>query len=147
MGKKLYFLVLVFGFSCTNVDKPLTEAEKVQIIGEAKEVINTIFQAAESIDSVKMTSTFFDSPYFISFINGDYANYIQTVKKYPALMGEFKTQKATILEEKYNEWMLRQLFIHQNQNGYASLKMIALQFMIIVVYNLYLKNQIIPGRY
>ena len=70
-------------------------------ITEAKSITSTIYQAAENMDSVKLTSTFFDSPDFISFINGEYANYEQTVKKYPSLMGEFKTQKATILTEKY----------------------------------------------
>ncbi len=102
MNKKLFFLgTLVLFFACTDANRPLTDAEKEKSIAEAKSVTSTIYQAAETMDPAKLTSTCLDSPFFISFINGEYANYEQTVKKYPSLMSEFKAQKATILSEKY----------------------------------------------
>jgi hypothetical protein len=88
-------------FACNNSNRPFSDSDKEKSITEAKKVISTIYNAAEGIDSVKMTSTFLDSPDFISLINGEYANYEQTVKKYPLLMSIYKTQKPTILDEKY----------------------------------------------
>jgi hypothetical protein len=101
MNKKSFFVALVIFFACTNVNKPLTDSDKERMIGEAKGLISKLYQAAETCNPEMMTSTFFNSPKFISFINGDSANYEETVKKYPTLMKEFKTQKATIIEEKY----------------------------------------------
>ena len=101
MKSKFFVLIVMAFFACNNANKPLTDSVKEKNISEAKKIISTIYQAAEDIDSVKMTTTFLDSPDFISLINGEYANYEQTVKKYPSLMGEFKTQKATILNEKF----------------------------------------------
>lgn len=93
--------IVLLLFACNNAEKSLTEAEKEKNIAEAKNVISTIYQAAESNDAVKLTSTFLDSPNFVSLINGEFGNYEETVKKYPSLMGEYKSQKATILNEKY----------------------------------------------
>ena len=101
MKSKLSVLIVMAFFACNNENRPFTDSDKEKNITDAKNVISTIYQAAESIDTLKMTSTFLDSPDFISLINGEYANYEQTVKKYPSLMGEYKTQKATILDEKF----------------------------------------------
>src|SRR5512135_1493398 len=101
MKSKLFILIVLAFCACNNAKKPLTDADKEKNITEAKIVTSSLYQAAESMDAGKLTSTFLDSPDFISLINGEYANYEQTVKKYPSLMGEFKTQKATILDEKY----------------------------------------------
>lgn len=101
MKSKLSVLIVVLLFACNNGNKPLTDADKQKNIAEVQTVVNTIIEAAETMDPVKMTSTFLNSPDFISFINGEYANYEQTVKKYPSLMNVYKTQKATILNEKY----------------------------------------------
>jgi hypothetical protein len=103
MKSKLFILIVLPFFACNNANRPLTDTDKEKNIAEAKNVTNSIYQAAENMDAAKLTSTFLDSPDFISLINGEYANYEQTVKKYPSLMGEFKTQKATILSEKYIE--------------------------------------------
>lgn len=101
MKTKLLISIVLLLFACNNAEKPLVKAEKGINIAEAKNVISTIYQAAESNDAVKLTSTFLDSPDFISLINGEFGNYEETVKKYPSLMGEYKAQKATILTEKY----------------------------------------------
>jgi hypothetical protein len=101
MKSKLSFLIVLAFFACNNANRPITDLDKEKNITDAKNLISTIYQAAESIDSLTMTSTFLDSPDFISFINGEYANYDQTKKKYPSLMGEFKAQKATILNEEF----------------------------------------------
>lgn len=101
MKSKLSVFFAIVLFACNNANKPLTDADNQKNMAEVKNVVNTIIEAAETKDPVKMTSTFFDSPCFISFINGEYANYEQTVKKYPSLMSAYKTQKATILDEKY----------------------------------------------
>lgn len=101
MNKKLFFGAFLLFFACTNQNKPMTDADKEKIIGEAKGLISTIYQAAENCNPEKMTSTFFNSPDFISFINGDTSNYEETVKKYTSLMKEFKTQKPTIISENY----------------------------------------------
>lgn len=84
-----------------NTDQLITDVEKNNLIGEAKEFISTIFQACESCDAQKLTSAFLNSPDFVSLINGVYEDYEQTVKKYPVIMSDFKTQKATIIKEKY----------------------------------------------
>jgi len=101
MKSTLFVLIVMAFFACNRATKPLTGEAKEENITAAKNVTSTIYQAAENMDSVRLTSTFLDSPDFISLINGEYANYEQTVKKYPSLMSEFKSQKATILTEKY----------------------------------------------
>jgi hypothetical protein len=101
MQTKLFFAAVLLVFACTNQNKPLTDADKEKIIGEAKGVISTIYQAAESCNPEMMTSTFYNSPEFIAFINGDTSNYEETVKKYPLLMKEFKAQTPTIISENY----------------------------------------------
>ena len=101
MKTKLLILIVLLLFACNNAEKPLTQVEKEKNIAEAKNLISTIYQAAESNDTAKMTSTFLDSPDFVSLINGNFGNYEETVKKYPSFMGEYKSQKATILNEKY----------------------------------------------
>jgi hypothetical protein len=97
----ILFLLLAGLAMCTNPNKPLSDAEKDKIISEVKDVVKQIYQGAENMDADKLTSSFLNSPDFVSLINGEYANYEQTVKKYPSLMGEFKTQKPTILSEKF----------------------------------------------
>ena len=101
MKSKIFVLIILAFFACNNANKPLTEADKEKNITEAKNLTSKIYRAAENMDAVKLTSTFLDSPDFIPLINGEYGNFEQTVKKYPLLMSEFKTQKATILTEKY----------------------------------------------
>lgn len=101
MKTTLFLSILLLFVACNNANKPLTDAEKEKNISDVKKVTSRIYQAAESMDPAMMTSLFLDSPDFISLINGEFANYGQTVKKYPLLMAEYKTQKATILSEKY----------------------------------------------
>lgn len=84
-----------------EMNEPLTDVEKNKLVGEAKEFISTVFQACENCDAGKLTATFMNSPDFVSLINGVIDDYEQTVKKYPVIMSDFKTQKATILNEKY----------------------------------------------
>lgn len=101
MHNYLSILAAVLLLGCSNANRPLTNNEKDKICSEAKGLIGTIFQACENCDAEKLTATYLDSPDFFSFINGEFANYEETVKKYPVLMKEFKTQKATIVNEKY----------------------------------------------
>jgi len=101
MKTKLSFLIFLLCFACINAKKPLTETDKNKIIGEAKVLVGTIFQACENCDAEKLTATYLDSPDFVSLINGVYGDYKQTVEKYPALMSDFTSQKATITSEKY----------------------------------------------
>ncbi|HEX2936556.1 MAG TPA: hypothetical protein VHO72_14465 [Bacteroidales bacterium] len=98
-----YFVVLVVPllFGCTDPGKPLTNNEKEEVLHGAKLLVDTIYQACQSCDPGMLTATFLDSPDFFSFIDGKYADYKETVKKYPELMKEFKTQKAFIVQEKY----------------------------------------------
>lgn len=84
-----------------DMNEPLTGVEKDKLIGEAKELIHTIYQACENCEADKLTATYLNSSDFISLINGVIDDYEQTVKKYPAIMSDFKTQKASILKEKY----------------------------------------------
>ncbi|MEA5081249.1 MAG: hypothetical protein VB024_06450 [Dysgonamonadaceae bacterium] len=70
MKTKLLILIVLLLFACNNAEKPLTQVEKEKNIAEAKNLISTIYQAAESNDTAKMTSTFLDSPDFVSLING-----------------------------------------------------------------------------
>lgn len=100
---KKYLIVLLAGllFGCSNAGKPLTSDEKERILNEVKVLIDTIYTACQSCDPDMLTATFLDSPDFFSFIDGKYADYKETVNKYPDLMKEFKTQKAFIVQEKY----------------------------------------------
>lgn len=84
-----------------EMNEPLTDVEKNKLIGEAKVLVSTIFQACENCDADKLIATFKNSPDFVSLINGVMDEYEQTVKKYPVIMSDFKTQKATFLKEKY----------------------------------------------
>jgi len=101
MKTKLSILFVLLCFACNNANKPLTDVDKNKIIGEAKGLIGTIFLACESCDATKLTATYMDSPDFVSLINGVYDDYEHTVKKYPDMMSEFVSQKATITNEKY----------------------------------------------
>ena len=101
MKTKLSILIILLCFACNKANKPLTEVDKNEIIGEAKELISTIFQACESCDATKLTATYMDSPDFVSLINAVYDDYDHTVKKYPDMMSEYVSQKATITNEKY----------------------------------------------
>lgn len=102
MKKLLPLLFLILSLACVNENKPLTDYEKEKIVTEGKETVIAIFQACEKCDPGKLTSFFLNSPDFIAQINGEYSNYAETIKKYPILMGEFKSQKANIISEKYS---------------------------------------------
>lgn len=84
-----------------EMNEPFTDVEKNKLIDEAKELVSTIFQACENCDADKLIATFMNTPDFVSLINGVMDEYEQTVKKYPVMMSDFKTQKVTILQEKY----------------------------------------------
>ncbi|HCY43632.1 MAG TPA: hypothetical protein DHV48_20245 [Prolixibacteraceae bacterium] len=79
----------------------MTDADKNKIIGEAKGLISAIFQACENCDPTELTATYMNSPDFVSLINGVCDDYEHTVEKYPKLMSDFISQKATIISEKY----------------------------------------------
>lgn len=102
MNKTILLGAIVLLLACTNRNKPLSDTDKEKLINESKGLISTIYQAAESCNPDLMTSTFLKSTDFFSYINGDSANYEETVKKYPTLMSDFKTQRATIVSENYN---------------------------------------------
>jgi len=101
MNKKLFVLAIVLFGACTNTNKPLTDADKGKIIGEAKVLISSIIQTCENPDPEKLKSMYLDSPDFISLVGGVYADYEQSLKNVDGYFANVTNQKSTVKSEKY----------------------------------------------
>jgi len=101
MNKKLFILAIVLFGACTNANKPLNDADKDKIVGEAKVLINTIIQTCENPDPEKLKSLYLDSPDFISLVGGVYVDYEQSLKNVDGYFANVTNQKSTIKSEKY----------------------------------------------
>lgn len=101
MNKKLFVLAIVLFCACTNANKPLTDADKDKIVGEAKVLISSIIQTCENPDPETLKSMYMDSPDFISLVGGVYADYGQSLKNVDGYFANVTSQKSTIKSEKY----------------------------------------------
>jgi len=101
MNKKLFFLAVVLFGACTNANKPLTDADKDKIVGEAKVMISSIIQTCENPDPEKLKSMYLDSPDFISLVEGVYADYEQSLKNVDGYFANVTSQKSNVKSEKY----------------------------------------------
>lgn len=101
MNKQLFVLAIVLFCACTNSNKPLTDADKNKIIGEAKVLVGSIIQTCENPDPEKLKSMYLDSPDFVSLVGGVYADYEQSLKNVDGYFANVTSQKSTILSEKY----------------------------------------------
>jgi hypothetical protein len=101
MDKKLFFLVIVLFCACTNSNKPLADADKDKIIGEAKVLISSIIQTCEKPDPEKLKSMYLKSSDFVSLVGGFYADYEQSLKNVDGYFSNVTSQKSTIISEKY----------------------------------------------
>lgn len=102
MKTRLIFLVtLIFCFACGTNNKPVSDAQKEKIIGEVKEVVNTIVKGAQEANIDMVIGTCLDSPDFIFLYNGNPFNYQQFVELGKSMFSTLANQKITILYEKY----------------------------------------------
>ena len=101
MKKKLFVLAIVLLGACTNANKPLTDADKDKIVGEARVFIGSIIQTCENSDPEKLKSMYMDSPDFISLVGGVYADYEQSLKNVDGYFATVTGQKSNVKSEKY----------------------------------------------
>ena len=102
MKTRLIFLVtLIFCFACGTNNKPVSDAQKEKIIGEVKEVVNTIVKGAEEANLDMVIGTCLDSPDFVFLYNGNPFSYQQFVELGKSMFSTLINQKVTILDEKY----------------------------------------------
>jgi hypothetical protein len=102
MKTKLIFLILlIVCFSCGTNNKPVSDAQKEKIIGQAKEVVNTFIKGCEEANSNMILETYFDSPDFVYTYNGNSYGYKQVVDAMKPVFSTLINQKCTIIKEKY----------------------------------------------
>lgn len=101
MRTTLLFLAIVLIGACTQVNKPMTAADKEKIVGEAKGLISTIIQSCEKAESGRLKSLFVNSSDFVSLVGGKYAEYEQSLKNVDGYFSMVVSQKSTIRSEKY----------------------------------------------
>jgi hypothetical protein len=102
MKTKLISLVLLIAsLSCGTNNKPVSDAQKEKIKGQAKEVVNTFIKGCEEANSNMILETYFDSPDFVYTYNGNSFGYKQVVDAMKPVFSTLINQKCTIIEEKY----------------------------------------------
>ena len=102
MKTRLIFLVLlIVCYSCGTNNKPVSDAQKEKIIGEVKEVVNTLFKGAEEANADMIIGTYLDSPDFVFTYNGNSFSYKQCADMAKSVFGTLKNQKITVVDEKY----------------------------------------------
>ena len=101
MKTKLFYMSFLLCCACTNVPKPLSEAEKVQIIGETKVLVSTIIQVCENPNPEKLKSLYSNTPDFVSMVGGVWVDYDQSIKGMYNYLSSVTSQKSTIKNEKF----------------------------------------------
>lgn len=97
----IILLLLIVCFSCGTNNKPVSDAQKEQIKGEVKEVVNTIIKGAEEANIDIVLGLLHDSPDFVALFNGSPLTYQQFLEMGESIFGTLLNQKATIIDEKY----------------------------------------------
>jgi hypothetical protein len=101
MKKIVLFPVLLLSIACTQVNKPLTDADKEKITGEAKVLIDSIMKHCENPNPEALIALYINSPDFVTMVGGvqsDYAGGCEGARNY---LNSVTRQKATITKEKY----------------------------------------------
>jgi hypothetical protein len=96
----IFLVMLIFCFSC-NTNKPVSDTQKEKIIGEVKEVLNTIMKGAQEANSDVVMGTWLDSPDFVFTYNGSSSNYQQCANMVKTIFGSLINQEGKISDEKY----------------------------------------------
>jgi hypothetical protein len=96
----LVILIVCFS-SCGTNNKPLSDAQKEKIKGEAKEVMNIVFKAAEEANSDMILGVCLNSPDFAATFDGMSFDYKQFAEAVKPIFSTLINQKGTIVEEKY----------------------------------------------
>ena len=92
--------MLIVCISCGTNNKPVSDAQKEKIKGEAKEVVNTFFKSCEEVNFDKAAEPFFDSPDFVYISNGVTYSYKELMAMRP-VFDKILNQKITIVDDKY----------------------------------------------
>src|SRR5512133_713355 len=98
----LLFLHLVGLTMCTNPSKPPSDSEKDKIISEVKEVVKSMFNAAQEGNIQKVMECWLDSPDFTINMNGNSMSHSEFMDAMKPLINSLANQKGTFITEKYS---------------------------------------------
>jgi len=94
--------MLIVCFSCGTNNKPVSDAQKVKMIGEVKEVINTIIKGAEESNLDLAMSAWQNTPDFIYINNGKIYSYQEVRDGFKDMFNSLQNQEGTFKTEKYS---------------------------------------------
>ena len=94
-------VMLIVCFSCGTNNKPLSDAQKEQMIGEVKEVVKSIIAGAEEANIDMILGILHDSPDFVALFNGSSLTFPQFEELGKSVFSTLENQKGTIVNEKY----------------------------------------------
>jgi hypothetical protein len=97
----IYLVLLIVCLSCGTNNKPLSDAQKEKIKGEAKEVVNTYIKGCEEANSDMLLGIYLDSPDFVFTYNGTSFSYKSCTDLIKSVFGTLNNQKITVVDEKY----------------------------------------------
>jgi hypothetical protein len=97
----LILVLLIVCFACGTNKKPVSDAQKDKIIGELKEVINTIIKGAEEANPDIVLESYLDSPDFVFLYNGKTFTYKEIANDMKTDYSTQINQKCTIADEKF----------------------------------------------
>jgi hypothetical protein len=97
----ILLVLLIVCFSCGTNNKPVSDAQKVKIKAEVKEVVNTYLKGAEEANADMMIGIYLDSPDFVFTYNGNSFSYKSCTDLVKSVFGTLKNQKITVVDEKY----------------------------------------------
>jgi len=97
----IYLVLLIVCLSCGTNNKPLSDAQKEKIKGEAKEVVNTYIKGCEEANSDMLLGIYLDSPDFVFTYNGNSFSYKSCTDLIKSVFGTLKNQKISVVDEKY----------------------------------------------
>lgn len=101
MKKAFLFPALLLCIACSQVNKPLTDADKEKVIGEAKVMVDSIFKLCEKPDPEGLVALYMDSPDFVSLVNKQLLDYKQTCEGARNYLNSMTSQKCTLKNQKY----------------------------------------------
>jgi hypothetical protein len=102
MKTRIIFLVLLMVcISCGTNNKPLSDAQKVTIKGQVKEVVDTFFKGCEEVNMDMVLGTCFNSPEFAYINNGYVFSYKECMDIFKPVFASMSNQKITIVDEKF----------------------------------------------
>lgn len=97
----IFLVLLIVCFACGTNNKPISDAQKEKIIGEVKEVVNTMVKGCEEANFDMVITTFLDSPDFAYRAGGSIFTYREFSDSAKSYLGSLLSQKRTLMDEKY----------------------------------------------